>query len=101
MPSTELKGARPSERTGGVGALPGNISESSVALLPDERQERAQERQPASPRQRRDTIKPSAAGGDDEVRHRSARNAFTVVVHGSCSTPSIIPCLAFLLEQGS
>lgn len=68
LPSTELRGAQPSEHTGGVGALPGNLSESSVALLPDERQERAQEPQPTSPRQRRDTIKPSAAGGDDEVR---------------------------------
>ncbi|KAH7882569.1 hypothetical protein F5I97DRAFT_1816644 [Phlebopus sp. FC_14] len=37
LPSTELKGAQPSEHTGGVGALPGTISESSVALLPDER----------------------------------------------------------------
>ncbi|KAH0834206.1 hypothetical protein J3R83DRAFT_11518 [Lanmaoa asiatica] len=68
LPSTELKGAQPSEHTGGVGALPGNLSESSVALLPDERQERAQECRPTSPRQRRDTIKPSAAGGDDEPR---------------------------------
>ncbi|KIJ64212.1 hypothetical protein HYDPIDRAFT_167957 [Hydnomerulius pinastri MD-312] len=37
LPSTELKGAQPSEHTSGVGALPGAISESSVALLPDER----------------------------------------------------------------
>ncbi|KIK93309.1 hypothetical protein PAXRUDRAFT_522319 [Paxillus rubicundulus Ve08.2h10] len=42
LPSTELKGAQPSEHTGGVGSLPGSISESSVALLPDERQERDQ-----------------------------------------------------------
>ncbi|KAG8215374.1 hypothetical protein J3R82DRAFT_8972 [Butyriboletus roseoflavus] len=69
LPSTELKGAQPSERTGGVGALPGNLSESSVALLPDERQERAQERRPASPRQRRGTMKPPAAGGE----HRESR----------------------------
>lgn len=68
LPSTELKGAQPSERTGGIGALPGNLSESSVALLPDERQERAQERRPTCPRQRRDTIKPSAAGEEEEVR---------------------------------
>lgn len=40
LPSSELKGAQPSEHTGGVGALPGTISESSVALLPDERAER-------------------------------------------------------------
>lgn len=71
MPSTELKGARPLEHTGGVGALPGNLSESSVALLPDERQERAEERRPASPRQRRDTIKPSITGEDDKVRCRT------------------------------
>ncbi|KAF8439742.1 hypothetical protein L210DRAFT_3645744 [Boletus edulis BED1] len=66
LPSTELKGVQPSEYSGGVGALPGNLSESSVALLPDERQESAQERQSASPRQRRDTIKPSAVGGAEE-----------------------------------
>ena len=68
LPSTELKGAQPLEHTGGVGALPGNLSESSVALLPDERQERTEELYPVSPRQRRDTIKPSAsAGAPDEV----------------------------------
>lgn len=61
-------GAQPLERTGGVGALPGNLSESSVALLPDERQERAQEPHPACLRQRRDTIKLSAVGSVDEVR---------------------------------
>ncbi|KAG6377920.1 hypothetical protein JVT61DRAFT_14709 [Boletus reticuloceps] len=66
LPSTESKGAQPSEYSGGVGALPGNLSESSVALLPDERQERAQERQSTSPRQRRDTIKPSAVGEAEE-----------------------------------
>ncbi|KAF8126336.1 hypothetical protein EV363DRAFT_1585959 [Boletus edulis] len=69
LPSTELKGVQPSEYSGGVGALPGNLSESSVALLPDERQESAQERQSASPRQRRDTIKPSAVGGAEEILH--------------------------------
>ncbi|KAG0701656.1 hypothetical protein DFH29DRAFT_925718 [Suillus ampliporus] len=37
LPSSELKGAQPREHVGGVGSLPGNISESSVALLPDER----------------------------------------------------------------
>lgn len=66
LPSSELRGAQPAEHTGGVGALPGNLSETSVVLLPDERQERAQERAPNSPRQRRDTMKPSA-GDDDEV----------------------------------
>ncbi|KAF9241297.1 hypothetical protein BU15DRAFT_31056, partial [Melanogaster broomeanus] len=37
MPSTELTGAQPSEHSGGVGALPGNISETSLAVLPAER----------------------------------------------------------------
>lgn len=37
LPSSELKGAQPHEHVGGVGSLPGTISESSVALLPDER----------------------------------------------------------------
>jgi hypothetical protein len=40
LPSSELKGAQPHEHVGGVGSLPGTISESSVALLPDERAER-------------------------------------------------------------
>ncbi|KAG2344822.1 hypothetical protein BDR05DRAFT_961225, partial [Suillus weaverae] len=40
LPSSELKGAQPCEHVGGVGSLPGTISESSVALLPDERAER-------------------------------------------------------------
>ncbi|KAG1751864.1 hypothetical protein EDB19DRAFT_1628245 [Suillus lakei] len=40
LPSSELKGAQPHEHVGGVGSLPGTISESSVALLPDERAEK-------------------------------------------------------------
>ncbi|KAG2143702.1 hypothetical protein DEU56DRAFT_792096 [Suillus clintonianus] len=40
LPSSELKGAQPCEHVGGVGSLPGTISESSVALLPDERAEK-------------------------------------------------------------
>jgi hypothetical protein len=37
LPSTELKGAIPGEHVGGVGALPGSLNQSSVALLPEER----------------------------------------------------------------
>lgn len=37
LPSSETKGAQPFEHVGGVGSLPGTLSESSVALLPDER----------------------------------------------------------------
>lgn len=75
LPSTELKGAQPSEHTGGVGALPGNLSESSVALLPDEHQESAREGRPT---QRRDTVKPSVVGGI-EVRIDSTQNRIAFV----------------------
>ncbi|KAG1763950.1 hypothetical protein EDD22DRAFT_776577 [Suillus occidentalis] len=44
LPSSELKGAQPREHVGGVGSLPGTISESSVALLPDERAEKDAQR---------------------------------------------------------
>jgi hypothetical protein len=44
LPSSELKGAQPHEHVGGVGSLPGTISESSVALLPDERAEKDAQR---------------------------------------------------------
>jgi hypothetical protein len=37
LPSTEKEGAHPGEHSGGVGSLPGSISETSVAKLPDER----------------------------------------------------------------
>ncbi|KII83770.1 hypothetical protein PLICRDRAFT_119023 [Plicaturopsis crispa FD-325 SS-3] len=37
LPSTEVGGAKPFEATGGVGALPGRISEAGVATLPAER----------------------------------------------------------------
>ncbi|KAG8737946.1 hypothetical protein FRC12_016962, partial [Ceratobasidium sp. 428] len=40
VPSRELEGSYPGEKTGGgVGALPGKFNESGVALLPDERAE--------------------------------------------------------------
>jgi len=68
LPSTELKGAQPSEHTGGVGALPGNVSESSVALLPEEREKINEEPLSTATRQRGDTIKPSVSGGNDEPR---------------------------------
>ncbi|KAG9310828.1 hypothetical protein JVU11DRAFT_8681 [Chiua virens] len=68
LPSTELRGAQPLEHTGGVGALPGNLSESSVALLPEEREERAEERL-ATSRQRRGTIKPSVGSGEEERKN--------------------------------
>ncbi|KAH9050882.1 hypothetical protein EDB83DRAFT_2317001 [Lactarius deliciosus] len=37
LPSTEKEGTHPGEHCGGVGSLPGTISETSVAKLPDER----------------------------------------------------------------
>ena len=37
LPSSEKEGTHPGEHCGGVGPLPGNISETSVAKLPDER----------------------------------------------------------------
>jgi len=37
LPSTEKEGSHPGDHCGGVGPLPGNISETSVAKLPDER----------------------------------------------------------------
>ncbi|CAE6408689.1 unnamed protein product [Rhizoctonia solani] len=37
MPSSETSGAKPGERTGGVGALPGDNKEEGVARLPAER----------------------------------------------------------------
>lgn len=37
MPSSEASGAKPGERVGGVGALPGDAKEEGVARLPDER----------------------------------------------------------------
>ncbi|EPQ55529.1 hypothetical protein GLOTRDRAFT_138431 [Gloeophyllum trabeum ATCC 11539] len=39
LPSTEITGARPSEHSGGVGALPGTINETGVAKVLDEREE--------------------------------------------------------------
>jgi hypothetical protein len=36
VPSRELDGAQPGDRSSGVGALPGSINESGVARLPDE-----------------------------------------------------------------
>lgn len=41
MPSTEKEGVKPGEHYDGVGPLPGSISETSVAKLPDERLEPA------------------------------------------------------------
>ncbi|CUA74129.1 hypothetical protein RSOLAG22IIIB_05419 [Rhizoctonia solani] len=43
LPSEEYEGAQPGEKSGGVGSLPGHLSESSVALLPDEREAQARE----------------------------------------------------------
>ncbi|KAI0002127.1 hypothetical protein BJV74DRAFT_33274 [Russula compacta] len=41
LPSTEKEGVKPGEHYDGVGPLPGSISETSVAKLPDERLEPA------------------------------------------------------------
>ncbi|KAH9956273.1 hypothetical protein BC827DRAFT_1271047 [Russula dissimulans] len=43
LPSTEKEGVKPGEHYDGVGPLPGSISETSVAKLPDERFESAGE----------------------------------------------------------
>ncbi len=37
LPSNEPAGARPGERSSGVGALPGKSTETGVAVLPDEK----------------------------------------------------------------
>jgi hypothetical protein len=43
LPSTEREGVKPGEHHDGVGPLPGTISETSVAKLPDERTQPAPE----------------------------------------------------------
>lgn len=43
LPSTEREGVKPGEHYDGVGPLPGSISETSVAKLPDERMQPARE----------------------------------------------------------
>lgn len=43
MPSSEKEGVKPGEHYDGVGPLPGSISETSVAKLPDERSQSARE----------------------------------------------------------
>ncbi|KAF8483848.1 hypothetical protein DFH94DRAFT_690307 [Russula ochroleuca] len=43
LPSTEKEGVKPGEHYDGVGPLPGSISETSVAKLPDERVQSARE----------------------------------------------------------
>jgi hypothetical protein len=37
LPSQEQNGAQPGEETAGAGALPGKLSESGVAVLPEEK----------------------------------------------------------------
>jgi len=39
LPSDEPLGAQPGEHVSGVGALPGQASETGVAILPDEKGE--------------------------------------------------------------
>ncbi|KAI0302425.1 hypothetical protein B0F90DRAFT_1667612 [Multifurca ochricompacta] len=46
LPSTEKEGAKPGEHYDGVGPLPGSISETSVAKLPDERASATLDEQP-------------------------------------------------------
>lgn len=47
MPSSEKEGIKPGEHYDGVGPLPGSISETSVAKLPDERDEPSDEPDPS------------------------------------------------------
>lgn len=50
MPSTEREGVKPGEHYDGVGPLPGTISETSVAKLPDERNQPAREADQPTPK---------------------------------------------------
>ncbi|OAX37475.1 hypothetical protein K503DRAFT_231918 [Rhizopogon vinicolor AM-OR11-026] len=76
LPSSEAKGAQPFEHVGGVGSLPGTLSESSVALLPDERATRTpvskdeSRTQPEGDNQAKSAASPAgaaAAAGKTEV----------------------------------
>ncbi len=63
LPSTEKEGVHPGEHYGGVGPLPGSISETSVAKLPDERES---ERKAASgPSSRSKEVTVDTDRGDD------------------------------------
>jgi hypothetical protein len=63
LPSTEREGVKPGEHYDGVGPLPGSISETSVAKLPDERMQAAREAD--QPTQRR------AVGGVQPYEHHN------------------------------
>lgn len=63
MPSTEREGVKPGEHYDGVGPLPGSISETSVAKLPDERMQATREAD--QPTQRR------AVGGVQPYEHHN------------------------------
>ena len=62
LPSTEKEGTHPGEHCGGVGSLPGSISETSVAKLPDER---ASEARASAPAARSKEITTDIERGDD------------------------------------
>ncbi|KAH9174865.1 hypothetical protein EDB89DRAFT_417010 [Lactarius sanguifluus] len=65
LPSTEKEGTHPGEHCGGVGSLPGTISETSVAKLPDER---ASERKAApAPASRSKELTVDTDHGDEAV----------------------------------
>jgi hypothetical protein len=63
LPSTEKEGTKPGEHYDGIGPLPGSISETSVAKLPDERTESvslpSQERWGVQPYEHYDGVGPS------------------------------------------
>ncbi|KAG2139802.1 uncharacterized protein EDB93DRAFT_1089992 [Suillus bovinus] len=94
LPSSELKGAQPHEHVGGVGSLPGTISESSVALLPDERAEQDAQRQVNL------TKDESQTRGDNQVK--SATHPFgaaAVTGKPGVSTTISAPRKAFLNQS--
>ena len=62
LPSTEKEGTRPGEHYGGVGPLPGSLSETSVAKLPEERASEA--KVASAPPSRSKEIFPGTDRGD-------------------------------------
>ncbi|KAH9006083.1 hypothetical protein EDB86DRAFT_679979 [Lactarius hatsudake] len=77
LPSTEKEGTHPGEHCGGVGSLPGTISETSVAKLPDER---ASERKAApAPASRSKELTIDTNQGDEAVVPQAASSSVAKV----------------------
>ena len=101
LPSSETKGAQPFEHVGGVGSLPGTLSESSVALLPDERAARTPVGKDGSQTQGNNQVKGTAfsacATGTTEVStvfippyFRHPRELLCVLTSSSFCNPSLL-----------